>query len=99
MLGSVFVILLVWDRISHLNTPTTQASVKEFLDRSKLQDDGVDLGAMTTVVKVVSMICAALAVAVAVQGYHVSKRSRSARLAVTVLTVPLFLTALIGDGF
>ena len=98
MLGSVLVVLLMWDRISHLNTVETRTSLKAFLDRSKLQDDGLDVGSLSTIVKVVSMVCAALGVAMAVQGWQINRRSRHARVALTVLTVPLFVTALVGDG-
>jgi hypothetical protein len=99
MLGSVFVILLMWDRISNLHNLATRQALQSFVQRSDLHGAGVDVGGLLTTVKVLSMICAAFAVAMVVQGWHATTRSRSARLALTVLTVPLFLTALVGDGF
>jgi hypothetical protein len=76
----------------------TQTSLKAFLDRSKLRDDGLDVGTLSTIVKVVSMTCAALGVAMAVQGWQINRRSRHARVALTALAIPLFVTALVGDG-
>jgi hypothetical protein len=99
VLGSVFVILLMWDRIAHLHDLDTRQALQSFLDRSKLGDDGIGLGGLLTTVKVVSMFSAACAVAMAVQAWQAARHSRSARLAVTVVAVPLFLTALVGDGF
>jgi hypothetical protein len=73
-------------------------AVQSFLDRSDLADDGVGLGGLLTAVRVLSMVCAACAVAAAVQAWQVRKRSRHARLALTILAAPLFLSGLVADG-
>lgn len=99
MVGSVFVVLLVWDRIAGLHTLETQQALQTFLNRSDLKRAGIDLASLVTIVKVVSMVSAACAVAMVVLGWQVAQRSHSARLALTVLAVPLFLTGLVGDGF
>jgi hypothetical protein len=99
MVGSVFVVLLIWDRIAGLHTLETQQALQAFLNRSDLKQAGIDLAALATIVKVVSMISAACAVAMVVLGWQVAQRSHSARLALTILAVPLFLTGLAGDGF
>lgn len=99
VLGSIFVILLMWDRVAHLHDLETRQALQSFLGRSKLGDDGIGLGGLLTTVKVVSMLCAACAVAIAVQAWQAARHSRSARLAVTILVGPLFLTGLVGDGF
>jgi hypothetical protein len=64
-----------------------------------VHDAGIGVGGLITTVKVVSMVSAACAVAMVVQGWHATSRSRHARLALTVLAGPLFLTGLVGDGF
>lgn len=99
MVGSVFVVLLAWDRIAGLNTLETQQALATFLKRSDLRQAGIDLASLVTIVKVVSMVSAACAVAMVVLGWQVAQRSHSARLALTILAVPLFLTGLVGDGF
>jgi hypothetical protein len=99
MLGSVFVVLLMWDRVTNLNNLETQKALQDFLDHSEVKDAGLGLNELSTIVKVVSMALAACAVAMVVQGYQATKRSRGARLTLTVLSVPLFLLGLVGDGF
>jgi Family of unknown function (DUF6264) len=99
MVGSVFVVLLVWDRIAGLHTLETQQALRTFLNRSDLRRTGIDLASLVTIVKVVSMVSAACAVAMVVLGWQVAQRSHSARLALTILAGPLFLTGLVGDGF
>jgi hypothetical protein len=98
MLGSVFVVLLMWDRIANLHDLPTRRALEDFLDRSDLRGSGVGVGGLVTTVKVLSMVSAACAVAMAVQGWQATRRSRSARLALSVLVVPLFVTGLVGDG-
>src|SRR4051812_23889681 len=99
MVGSVFVVLLVWDRIAGLHTIETQQALQTFLNRSDLRQAGIGLASLATIVKVVSMVSAACAVAMVVLGWQVAQRSHSARLALTLLAVPLFLTGIVGDGF
>ena len=45
------------------------------------------------------MVAAGCATAAAILGYQVLRRSRSARLALTLLAVPLFVTGLVTGGF
>jgi hypothetical protein len=98
LLGSVFAVLLMWDRIAGLHAMATRQALQSFLSRSKLHDDGVGVAGLTTTVKVLSMVCAACAVATGVQAWHASRRSRSARVALSILAVPLFVTGLVSDG-
>ncbi|MGC4110365.1 MAG: hypothetical protein QM747_08085 [Nocardioides sp.] len=98
MLGSVVVILLMWDRIAHLHDLDSRRSLQDFLDSSKLDDEGVSLHGLLTTVQVLSMVCAAGAVAMAVQGWQAFQGSRSARVALSVVAVPLFACGLVGDG-
>jgi len=49
--------------------------------------------------RVTAMVGAALATAAAILGYHVLKRNQSARIALAVLAVPLFLTGSATGGF
>ncbi len=49
--------------------------------------------------RVMTMVTAACATAAAILGYQVLRRSRSARLVLTLLTVPLFLAGMVVGGF
>lgn len=98
VLGSVFAILLMWERISGLHGLATRQALQSFLDHSRLGDDGATVGDLATTVKVLSMVCAACGVAIAVQAWQAARRSRSARVALSVLAGPLFVTGLVSDG-
>ena len=51
------------------------------------------------IMRVFGMVAAGCATAAAILGYHVLQRSRSARLALTLLAVPLFLSGMVTGGF
>ena len=60
---------------------------------------GSDVQGVISLLRLLSMVAAGCATAAAILGYQVLRRSRSARLALTVLAVPLFLTGLVTGGF
>jgi hypothetical protein len=99
MFGSVFVVLLMWDRIAGLHTLQTRETVQTFLDRPGLQDAGLTLTGLLTTVKVVSMFAAGCATAMVILGWQATQRSHAARLALSILAVPLFVSGLVSDGF
>ena len=98
MLGSVFVVLAAWDRIAGLHSLDTRESLRSALDAPLVQDNGITVSQLIVAVKVVSMVAAACATAIAVLGVQTLRRSRTARLAMTVLAVPTFLGGLASDG-
>jgi hypothetical protein len=99
MVGSVFVVLMVWDRIAGLHTLESRKTLLSMLDQPGIKGLGLGLSDLTTIVKTLSMVAAGCATAMAVLGYQTLQRSRSARVGLTVLAVPLFLTGLVTGGF
>lgn len=99
MVGSLVVVAMVFDRIGGLHTLETRQSVERFLAEPPGADLGIGVDGVITVLRVVSMVAAGCATAAAILGYQVLRRSRSARLALTVLAVPLFLTGMVTGGF
>lgn len=99
MVGSVFVVLSVFERISALQTLETQQSVEQFL--SEPPGDGLGLGVQGVIdlIRTFAMVAGGFATAAAILGYHVLRRSRGARLALTILALPLFVTGLVAGGF
>jgi hypothetical protein len=99
MLGSVFVVLSVFERIAGLQTLDTQQSVERFL--SEPPGDGLGLGVqgVLDLLRTLAMVAAGFATAAAILGYHVLQRSRSARLTLTILALPLFVTGMVAGGF
>jgi hypothetical protein len=98
MAGAVFAVLLMWDRIATLHSLETRTAVQKFLDGPQSDGLGLSVAEVLTTVKVVSMATAALGVAMAVQGFWATKRSRSARLALTIMVGPLVLLGIVGDS-
>ncbi len=99
MVGSAIVVAMVFERIGGLHTLETRESVERFLAEPPGADLGIGVDGAITTLRVVSMVAAGCATAAAILGYQVLRRSRSARLALTVLAVPLFLAGMVTGGF
>jgi len=99
MVGSVFVVLLVWDRIAGLHSVDTRKALEPLLDDPRIQDAGLQLDDLLALIRIGSMIAAGCATAMVVLGYQTLQRSRGARLALTVLAVPLFISGLASGGY
>ena len=99
MVGSVFVIATVFERIAGLQSLETQRSVQRFLSEPPGDGLGVGLTEMLDLIRLISMVAAGCAAAAGVLGFHVLRRNRSARVALSVLAVPLFLSGLVAGGF
>jgi hypothetical protein len=98
MVGSVFVVLAVWDRITGLHSLDTRDSLNSVLAAPIFKDSGWTVAELRTVLKGIAMVAAACATAIAVLGVSTLRRSRPARLAMTVLAVPMFVAGLFADG-
>ena len=99
MVGSVIVVLLVFDRLAGLHTLETRQSVEKFLAEPPGSDLGVGVDGVLSAIRTLAMVTAGCATAAAILGYQVLRRSRSARLALTVLAVPLFFAGMVTGGF
>jgi energy-converting hydrogenase Eha subunit A len=97
-LGSIFVVLAAWDRITGLHSLDTRASLSSVLDAPVLRDNEITVSQLIVAVKIVSMVAAACATAIAVLSVQTLRRNRPARLAMTVLAVPTFFGGLAADG-
>ena len=99
MAGSALVVLMVFDRIIGLHTLETRESVQKFLSEPPGQDLGLGVDGVLSIIRTVAMVAAGCATAAAILGYQVLRRSRSARLALTVLALPLFVCGMVTGGF
>lgn len=97
MAGSVFVVLMVWDRITALQSLATRESLNGFLADASL-GDGVTLAGLITAVRVLSLVAAVCATAMGILGAEALKGNRTGRLVMTVLAAPLLLCALATDA-
>ena len=99
MVGSVLVVLTVFDRIAGLHDLETREAVEEFLARPPGNGMGLDVTGVLELIRVAAMVAGGCAAAAAILGYHVLKRSRGARIGLTVLAAPLLVSGLVTGGF
>jgi len=99
IVGSFFVVIQMWDRIAGLESLDTRTTLASYLADSRLGQSGVDVAQLTAVVRVAAMAAAGCATAMLILGWQVTRRSRSARLALTVLAAVLLLAGLVSDWF
>lgn len=94
MLGGIAVVVSVWEQISGLRTLDSQAVWQKVLDQPPLSGSGVSLDQVLDVVQALAMVAGACAAAAVILGWHALQRSRPALIALTVVSVPLFLAGL-----
>ncbi|WP_300463221.1 hypothetical protein, partial [uncultured Nocardioides sp.] len=99
ILGSVLVILSVFAQIGSLDSLDTRRGIEELLANPPLDALDLEVTSVLDVVRLLATVTGALAAATAILGWQVMQRSRSARLALTVLAVPLFLLGFVTGGF
>lgn len=99
MAGSALAVLLVADRLAGLHSLESRQAVEQFLSREPGSGLGLDVDGALSLIRTAAMVTAGCATAAGILGYQVLRRSRSARLAVSVLAVPIFLTGMVTGGF
>lgn len=98
MLGAVLVVLAAFDQIAALTSLDTRERIEDALAQPPADALGLGVPEVQRIMRVLAMVGAACATAMAVLGWHaMQQRSTSARLWLSVLAVPLFLTG-IGTG-
>jgi hypothetical protein len=99
MIGSVFVVLTVFERMAGLNDLETREAVEEFLSRPPGNGMGLDVSGVLELMRIAAMVAGGCAAASAILGFHVLKRSHGARIGLSVLAVPLLVSGLVTGGF
>lgn len=97
--GSLIVVATVFERISGLHTIETRESVQQFLSEPPGDGLGLEVDGVLTILRTLAMVAGGCATAAAILGYQVLQRSKSARIALSVLAVPLFVTGIVTGGF
>lgn len=97
--GSVVVVLMAFSQVGDLRSLQTRESIEEYLSRPPGDALGLRVSTVQTVLRIALMVGAATATATAILGWHALQRNKAARVALTVLAVPLFLTGMAGGGF
>ena len=98
MFASVIVLLTAWERVSALGSLETQDAIRAALAEGPFSSLGLDVQSATGLLRVVMMVAAASACATAILGWYVRKPDRSARLALSIFAVPVFLSGMTVGG-
>ena len=99
IVGSVFVVIGVWEVIANLRSLDTRESVEDMLSDSPMNGTGIGVEEWLSILHTVSLVAAGCATAAAILGWHVLKRSRGARVGLSVVAVPLFFSGLFAGAF
>lgn len=99
IMGSVSVVALAFTGIAELRSIATREAVEASLKEWPLESLNLTLDAALSLIRVSSMIAGACAAATAVLGVFSFRRSRGARLGLSVLAIPLLVTGLVTGGF
>jgi hypothetical protein len=97
MAGSAAVVLAVFQQIAGLHSIDTREAFTRTLSEPPFDALGLSVDEVLLVVRVLSMVAAACATATAILGWQALQRSKSARVALSILAAPLFVSGL-GTG-
>jgi hypothetical protein len=96
--GSIFLVLTVFDTITRLQSVEMRDEITTVLTSSTGAGLGLSVSDALSLMRVGLMVAGACAAAAAVLGVYVFQRNRAARLALSVLAVPILLTAPLTGG-
>lgn len=99
IVGSVLVVVGLFDTVANLRSIETRERVQRMLSEPPLDGTGMTVDRWLSIVHSVSLVGAAAASAAAILGFYVLRRNHGARVALTLVAVPLFVTGLVTSGF
>lgn len=98
ILGGIAVVVTAYQQMSALHSVATRESIQSVLAKAPFEGSGVGVGQVLNTLHVLALVAAACATASVVLGWHALKGSRSARIVLSVLAVPLLLAGVGGGG-
>lgn len=99
IIGSVFVVFGVFDVLGNLRSIETREMVEGYLDESPGNTLGWSVATGLEALRITAMVTAVCAAAAVVLGWFVLQRNTGARIALSVLAVPLFVSGMVTGGF
>ncbi|CUR55261.1 conserved membrane hypothetical protein [metagenome] len=99
IVGSVVVVLTAFEQIGSFHTLEVREEVERFLRTSTGEGLGLSTESALTLLRLLAMVAAGCATAAAVLGWHVLRRHRPSRIALSIVAVPLFLSGIVAGGF
>lgn len=98
LVGGVLVVLSAFESIGSMRSLESRQAVEEFLTEPPGSGLGLGVEGVLQLMHAMTLVTGACAAAMAVLGWSLLRRSRPARLAVSVLAVPLFLAGTVVGG-
>jgi hypothetical protein len=98
VIGSAVVVLMAFSQVAGLRSLETREAIEDYLSKPPGDSLGLTVSTVQSVLRVALMVAAATAAATAILGWQVLQRSKGARVALSALAVPLFVTGLAGGG-
>ena len=97
--GSLLLVLAAFQTVSGLHTLETRETIERVLSEQPLAGTGLDVESVRSVLHVAALVLGGCATATAILGYQVLRRDRTARIALSVLALPLVLAGMVSDPF
>ncbi|WP_156393663.1 MULTISPECIES: hypothetical protein [unclassified Nocardioides] len=97
--ASLFMLVNVFTYVSQLRTIENREAVAKTLSRDPLKGMGIDLEQALSMLHGASLVAGACAAATAILGWFALQRNHHARIALSVLVLPLFFTGLVASPF
>jgi hypothetical protein len=98
VVGSVVVVVTAFSQVAGLRSLETREAIEDYLSHPPGDSLGLTVSRVQTVLRLALMVAAATATATAILGWQALQRSKGARVALTALALPLFVTGLAGGG-
>ncbi len=98
MAGSVVVVLMAFSQVADLRSLETREAIEDYISSEPGKQLGLSVQGVQTLLRIASMVAAACAAATAILGWQALQRSKGARVALSALAVPLFVTGLASGG-
>lgn len=99
IIGGVFGVIGAFDQMGKLRSVETRERLTELVDSATMKELGVSVEGMQTLTHIALLLTGGIAAAATILGVYVLQRHHGARIAITILAVPLFLAAPLGGGF
>jgi hypothetical protein len=96
--GSVLVVLTAFSTVGDIRSLQTREAIEKYLSEPPGDALGVSVQGVQLMLRVAAMVAAASAAATAILGWSALQRSKPARVALTALAVPLFVSGLVSGG-
>ena len=99
IVGSIFLLLTVWESMTGLRGIESRDAVEDFLAESPGSETGLTVEGTLQLLRGVSTVAGVCAAVAAVLGVYALRGHRPARIGLSVLAVPLFVTGIAAGGF